>query len=83
MSSITIHDIEDTLNDRLSREARRRRTSKNALIKQILAREMGLPVHGTYSDDYREFAGVWSDEERREFETTQRANATVDAGDWE
>ena len=82
MSSITIHDIDETLRDRLGREARRRRTSKNALIKEILAREMGLPVNGTYADDYREFVGLWSAEEHREFGERQRENASVDPGDW-
>ena len=82
MSSITIHDIDESLSDRLSREARRRRTSKNALIKEILAREMGLPVNGSYTDDYREFVGLWSAEEHREFEKRQRENASVDPGDW-
>ncbi len=82
MSSITIHNIDYTLNERLSREARRRGKSKNALIKEILAREMGLPLDGTYADDYREFAGLWTAEEREEFERDQTENASVDPGDW-
>ncbi len=83
MSSITIHEIDDALNARLADEARRRRTSKNALIKQILAEQMGLPVGGRYSDDYREFVGLWTAEETDAFNRTQDSNATVDPQDWE
>ena len=83
MSSITIHDIDDALNDQLTREARRQRKSKNALIKELLAREMGLPVDGTFSDDYCEFVGLWSDRELQVFERAQRENRSLDPGDWE
>ncbi|MFW5695219.1 MAG: ribbon-helix-helix protein, CopG family [Alkalispirochaeta sp.] len=82
MSSITIHDIDDELNERLTREARRRHTSKNALIKRMLAQEMGLPVDGAYADDYREFVGLWSSEEHAEFSQVQRENRTIDPADW-
>ncbi|HKK49123.1 MAG TPA: CopG family transcriptional regulator [Alkalispirochaeta sp.] len=82
MSSITIHDIDDELNERLTREARRRNTSKNALIKRMLAQEMGLSVDGAYADDYREFVGLWSSEEHAEFSRLQRENRTIDPADW-
>jgi hypothetical protein len=83
MGSITIHDIDDTLNERLTVEARRRRMSKNALIKQLLAEKVGIPLDGAYADDYREFLGLWTAEEHAAFEKTQVENATVDPGDWD
>lgn len=83
MSSITIHDIDDTLNEKLTVEARRRRVSKNALIKQLLAEKVGVPVDGAYTDDYREFVGLWTAEEHAAFENSQGANAAVDPGDWD
>ena len=67
MASITIHEIDDVLNERLTQEARRRKKSKNQLIKEILAREMGLPVGVSYADDYREFCGMWTVAESAEF----------------
>lgn len=82
MRSITIHDIDDALNEQLILEARRQRKSKNALIKDLLAREMGLPVNGNYSDDYREFVGLWNTEELQAFENAQQDNASIDPGDW-
>jgi len=83
MSSITIHDIENALNEKLTIEARQRQISKNALIKQLLAEKMGLPVRGSYADDYREFVGLWSAEERVAFEKSQVENDSVDDSDWE
>ncbi len=83
MSAITIHDIDDVLSERLSREARRQGKSKNALIKELLAKEMGLPLNGTYADDYREFVGLWAAEELQEFNRAQRANESIDPQDWD
>jgi len=83
MGSITIHEIDGALNARLAAEARRRHTSKNALIKEILAEKMGMPVNGAYSDDYREFVGLWTAEEAEAFARTQDSNAAIDPGDWE
>lgn len=83
MSSITIHDIEDALNEKLTIEARQRQVSKNALIKQLLAEKMGLPIQGSYADDYREFVGLWTAEERVAFEKSQVKNDSVDHSDWE
>jgi hypothetical protein len=82
MSSLTIHDIDDVLNEQLTLEARRQRKSKNTLIKDLLAREMGLPVNGDYSDDYREFVGLWSTDELQAFEKAQQDNESIDPGDW-
>jgi hypothetical protein len=82
MGSITIHDLDDELGRRLTAEAQRQRTSKNSLIKRILAREMGLPAGESYADDYREFVGVWRDSDLREFQSSQNGSSSVDPGDW-
>ena len=83
MSSITIHSIDDALNERLTLESRRQKKSKNQLIKELLAREMGLPTGQGYSDDYREFCGLWTAEEARQFESTQTENSKIDPEDWQ
>jgi hypothetical protein len=66
----------------LDEEARRRKTSKNRLIKELLSRELGLSVEGSADSEYTEFCGLWSAEEHREFAETQRENSRVDPGDW-
>ena len=82
MSSITIHEIDEGLDRRLSDEARRRDTSKNRLVKELLAASLGLRVEGRYADDYREFWGLWCAEEAAAFDAAQADNARVDAEDW-
>ena len=83
MASFTIHSIEPELDEKLTAEAKRRNTSKNRLVKELLARSLGMRVHGEVTDDYREFCGLWSAEEHAEFMSRQEDNACVDAGDWD
>lgn len=83
MSSITIHAIDEALNERLTRESRRQKKSKNQLIKELLAKEMGLPTGQGYADDYREFCGLWTAEEAREFAVAQADNRRIDPEDWQ
>lgn len=82
MASLTIHEIDDVLNERLTQESRRRQKSKNQLIKEILAREMGLPVGVSYADDYREFCGVWTAAEAAEFAGLASDSRRIDPEDW-
>ena len=82
MPSITIHAIDPELDKRLSEEARRRKTSKNRLVKELLARSLGLPVEGRMPDDYREFCGLWTAEEYAEFAARQADNSRIDPVDW-
>ena len=80
--SITIHEIAPELNERLSRRARQEGISKNQLVKDLLAKAVGLPSSGGYADDYREFCGVWTAAEQADFEASQRENTAVDPEDW-
>ena len=82
MGSITIHDLDVTLDQRLTEEAKRNRKSKNQFIKEALSRSLGLPVSGRYADDYREFCGLWSPADQNAFDTFQAENARIDVGDW-
>ena len=82
MTSITIHKIDGDLDRRLTEEAKRRGTSKNSLVKELLARSLGLPVKGKLSDGYSEFCGLWTAEERAEFEARQTENSKSDPEEW-
>jgi ABC-type phosphate/phosphonate transport system substrate-binding protein len=82
MSSITIHDLDHELDRKLTEEARRSRKSKNQVVKDFLARALGMQVHGRYSDDYGEFCGRWSEDELKTFNRLQAENSKIDATDW-
>lgn len=60
MASITIYEIDETLNERLLEEARRQRKGKELLIREILAREMGLPINSRRIDPDNCVAGFSS-----------------------
>lgn len=79
MSSFTIHDLDPALDERLTLGAKRARTSKNRLVKELLARGLGMPDAG---DDYREFIGMWSEEDTAAFLAGQGDNELVDHADW-
>jgi len=82
MSSITIHALDHNLDQRLSLEAKRSKKSKNQLVKDLLARSLGMSVDGKYADDYREFCGLWSASEFAAFNASQAENSRVDPADW-
>jgi hypothetical protein len=79
MSSITIHDLDHELDRKLTEEARRSKKSKNQTVKDFLARAVGMQVHGRYSDDYREFCGLWDADELKAFNNLQSDNSKIDA----
>lgn len=82
MGSFTIHSVDEELDRRLSEEARRRKTSKNRLVKELLARSLGLRTEGKLHDEYGEFCGLWSKAERDAFEARQEHNSQIDPEEW-
>ncbi len=83
MGSITIHAMDEGLDRRLAEEARRGKKSKNQLVKELLARSLGLRSESRYADDYREFCGLWSAEEAAAFNAAQADNSRIDLADWQ
>ncbi len=82
MGSITIHELEEALDTRLTQEARRTKTSKNQLVKDLLSRSLGLRIDGAFADDYREFCGMWNDAEYAAFQSAQSDNSRIDEEEW-
>ncbi|MFW6388027.1 MAG: FitA-like ribbon-helix-helix domain-containing protein [bacterium] len=82
MASITIHSIDDSLKARLDQEAKRRGTSKNQLVKELLSDDLGVRSDSAAENGYSEFCGVWGSEDLEEFAATQRENETSDRSDW-
>jgi hypothetical protein len=82
MSSLTIHALDETLDQRLNEEAQRKKKSKNQLVKELLAHSLGMPEAGRYADDYREFCGAWTAAECEAFESSQAGNRQAETEDW-
>jgi hypothetical protein len=79
MSSITIHALDPELDRRLSAKAKEEGKSKNLFVKECLAQAVGL---GPYTDEYAEFCGVWTAEERSIYHAKTEDHDRIDAGEW-
>ena len=82
MGSFTIHHLDAELDLKLTQEAKRAKKSKNQLIKELLARSLGMPEGEVYADEYREFCGLWSSTEKEAFDALQEKNSSIDPQDW-
>ncbi|GAB1481889.1 hypothetical protein MASR2M78_07040 [Treponema sp.] len=68
MKSITIHDLDDDLSQRIESYATERKLSLNKSIKQILRSALGLSSSTKTYADFTDLCGVWSAAEAQEFE---------------
>lgn len=84
MKSITVHGLDDPL-DRLIREkACQDGVSLNKTIKKLLAESLGLtsaePTN--HRNDFLDLFGVWSAEDKREFDNNIKDFSRIDTEDW-
>jgi len=85
MKSITIHGLDDELDQKICSLASREGLSLNKTIKKILRTALGLekPEEQTRRDDFQDLAGVWSESELREFQDKTADFSMVDPADWQ
>lgn len=84
MKSITIHGIDEKLNQCLREKAREKQTSMNKTIKEILTRALGLKSDkkSDYRDDFLDLHGVWTEKEEATFKKTIGNCDKIDKEDW-
>ena len=58
--SFTVHGMDHELEVKLTQRAKREGTSRNQLVKQLLARALEYSDMNPEDDDYREFLGCWT-----------------------
>ena len=85
MKSITIHDLDDSLEALIQEKARAEGLSLNKTVKMLLRQALGLTPggNGDQKADFREFCGVWTKAEETEFERNTKDLRKVDPRDWE
>lgn len=81
MKNLTIRNVSSKLARALDEEKRRRGTSLNQVVLQLLEAALGLEV-GEYDNGLADFAGRWSEEEFREFEAAVADFERVDEDAW-
>lgn len=85
MPSMTIHKMDELLAERIRLLAEERGESLNTTMKELLSQALGLPASAAdarVSKGYGRFLGVWTEEDKNEFDAATADFERVDAEDW-
>ncbi len=84
MKSITLHGLDDKLSKAIRKKAAEENKSLNKVIKQLLAKALGLEKDITESrrKEFECFLGSWSKDDLEEFNNNTKDLNTVDEDDW-
>ena len=85
MKSITIHDIDDSLDALIQEKAKEQGLSLNRTVKMLLRRALGLEQggNGDKRAGFAEFCSVWSKTDAAEFERNTKDLRKIDLRDWQ
>ena len=82
MKQLTVRSVPPTLARALQAERKRRGTSLNQTIINLLCQSMGLTSDGHYDNGLAKLAGTWTAEELKEFEQHTAVFEQVDEELW-
>ena len=86
MSSITLHNLEDSLYALLKQKARKEGKSLNRTIQELLVESVGMKSKakksGKRKDVYTELCGAVSPQELKKMEEAEKEFEMIDAKDW-
>jgi hypothetical protein len=84
MKSITIHGVDEQLAALLKQEAEKVGTSMNRTVKRLLEEALGLKPRsaGRNREVFKEFLGVWSQDDLAAFNAATADFETIDESDW-
>jgi hypothetical protein len=83
MTSITIHNLDDSLATLLRAKARADGTSLNQAIKRLLEGALGVrPSTTKHRKEFARFYGMWSKAQATEFDKAVADLEKADPGDW-
>lgn len=82
MSTITLHNLDSDLDQRLRNLAEEQGTSLNRLIQSILKSSLGLAGTRTPAHDFSEFLNTWTPEEAVEFDQATAELSMVEEDEW-
>ena len=78
MSSITIHNLDNELEQKIRETARKNHTSLNQTIKTILREALHIEKRSSPKNDFSDLANTMTEEEAREFEEANRSFSHID-----
>jgi hypothetical protein len=85
MSSITLHNLEESLYALLKQKARKEGKSLNRTIQELLTESLGLKrkaAKGGKKDVYTELCGAMSREELKKMEEAEKEFEVIEERDW-
>ncbi len=84
MKSITIHNLDKTLDMKIRERARKSGLSLNKTIQSVLRESFGLSSGPSpdHSADFDEFLGVWSKHDADSFAKNNSSFSKIDESDW-
>lgn len=83
MKSITIHNLDQSLDEHIREKAKRQGVSLNKTIKSVLEASFGLTeTEVTRKNAFMDLFGSWSKKDEREFRTKVKGLENVDKEDW-
>jgi hypothetical protein len=86
MSSITLHNLDDSLYMLLKKKAREQGTSLNRTIQEMLAESIGVKKQngkGGKKDAYAKLCGALPPEELANLEAAEKEFEVIEDGDWQ
>ena len=82
MKSISIHSLDEQLEASLRKKSEEWGLSLNKTIKILLADKLGLSSADKKSD-FSRFCGVWSNQEKKDFDERVSDLQEIDGRDWQ
>ena len=85
MKSITLHKIDGPLAELIKSKARAKGLSINKTVQKILEESLGVKPkpEGAFRNEFKEFCGIWSDNDLAEFNERTGDLNKIDPGDWQ
>ena len=84
MKSITIHGLDEKINEKITELAREKGLSLNKTIKLLLNKALGLKeqVYQNRVEDFKQFSGIWSNDDFKAFDKSIKDFGKIDKEDW-
>ncbi len=82
MKALTVRNVDARLASALARETRRRGTSLNQTVLDVLRRGLGIDQATPQTNGLEKLAGTWTDEDLQEFEANVAMFEVIDPELW-
>ncbi len=83
MKSITVHGIDTETEKLISQRAKSAGTSVNKVVKELLAKALGIGQDKQdHRDEFLDLFGVWTEDDEKRFLEAVKELEIVEPGDW-